>query len=144
MFVAILALVSAGLLIAIQASMNAALSRNLGLLLFTFTFSALQLLASVPGVFFSGRPLALSSFASAPAWQYIGAVLGVVILCAMAYGLTRVSSFTGFMAILSGQLAGALIIDRFGLFGYAAQPVGWSRLAGLFLVFAGVWLSRPR
>ena len=109
---------------------------------FAFAFSLLQWVFSAPGLLFSDRSFQFSLFTQAPVWQYIGAALGVVILCAMAFGLTRVSSFTGFMAILSGQLFGALVIDRFGLFGYPAQPVGINRILGLLLVFAGVWLQR--
>jgi bacterial/archaeal transporter family-2 protein len=41
---------------------------------------------------------------------------------------------------VAGQLGASLVIDHFGLVGYAVRPIGISRLAGALLVAAGVYL----
>ncbi len=42
--------------------------------------------------------------------------------------------------VVTGQLAIAVVVDRFGLFGIARQHIDVSRIAGLVLLVAGVVL----
>jgi len=42
--------------------------------------------------------------------------------------------------VIAGQLAAAVLIDRFGLLGIAKQPIDTSRILGLVLLVAGVVL----
>jgi transporter family-2 protein len=44
--------------------------------------------------------------------------------------------------VVAGQLVGALVIDRFGLFGLAMREMSLGRLAGAALVFAGALMVR--
>jgi transporter family-2 protein len=45
-------------------------------------------------------------------------------------------------AAIAGQLAAALVLDHFGLFGLARHPVTLTRAAGLVLVLVGAALVR--
>jgi transporter family-2 protein len=43
-------------------------------------------------------------------------------------------------AFITGQLLGSVIIDHFGLFGLQSYTLNYSRLMGIFLLFAGLLL----
>jgi transporter family-2 protein len=51
-------------------------------------------------------------------------------------------ALTAAAAVIFGQMAMAMILDRFGAFGLPVQVITWKRIAGLVLVMAGLLLSR--
>jgi transporter family-2 protein len=139
---AIVMLVACGALISTQATMNATLGRSLGLPLFVVVFSAIQLLFTFPVLLLWDWPPRMASLGQTPWWQYVGGVLGVILLIGMSAGLSRVGTFAGFVALLVGQLTMSMIVDRFALFGAHFTPITWQRLAGFGLVMGGMWLTR--
>lgn len=140
MLPALLVLVGCGGLVAVQVAVNATLSRNLGSPLFAFVFSLIQLLTTIPLLYFSRTPFA--ALGTLPPWQYVGALLGSAILIASSWAAGRVGMFVALVTWLVGQLTVAMLVDQFGLLGAAQIPVSFSRLAGLCLVIAGVWLAQ--
>ncbi len=58
--------------------------------------------------------------------------------------LRRAAPRTGallFMALLlAGQLFVALLLDHFGWAGFRQSPISLGKVAGLLLIFGGVWL----
>ncbi len=133
----------AGLLIAMQAMINARLSSWTGLALFATVFSFIQLTASVVvlGGFSQWTQVAWTSIHTAPRWMYIGGILGVPILMLLGFGLSSMGGFMGMLVMLSGQMAAALVIDHFGLFGVPVRSISGLRIAGLMVVFLGLWIS---
>jgi transporter family-2 protein len=93
----------------------------------------------VATVFYGG----LGSFAhatKAPAWAWIGGLLGgtyvtVAILTVRTLGVSGLTAL-----VICGQLAAAVVIDRFGLFGVAKQSIGATRIVGLVLLVVGALL----
>ncbi|MBM3928780.1 MAG: DMT family transporter [Sphingomonadales bacterium] len=78
----------------------------------------------------------------APTWAWLGGIYGAIYVATAAYAVPRLGVATMLMIAIGGQLAAAVVIDHFGLFGLRPQPVSVSRIAGLMLVFAGVVLVR--
>jgi bacterial/archaeal transporter family-2 protein len=138
--VPVLLLVVCGSLIAVQATINAALGRNLGMALFAVVFSAIQTACALPLLL--GWPPRMGGFAVASWWQYLGAAMGVVLLIGIASGIARTGTFVAMMALLVGQLAAGILIDHHGLFGRDVNPITWSRAAGLLMAVAGIYLAR--
>lgn len=130
-------MMAAGMMIATQSTLNAALGRSLGLSLFVFVFSAIQLATTVPLLLWSWPP---KFPAGVPLWQYLGATLGGLILAGIAFGLPKTGALGGLAAVLVGQLLMGLLIDQFGLFDMPARPVQLARFAGLACVGLGVYL----
>jgi bacterial/archaeal transporter family-2 protein len=131
----------AGVLVGMQAPVNSRLGRDLGnVQAATFSFVvgtvALVLIASL---FYGG----LGSFGSvgrAPWWALFGGLFGAVYVT-VAILTVRTLGVSGLTAaVISGQLAAAVVIDRFGLLGVARQPIGVSRVVGLVLLVVGVLL----
>lgn len=131
----------AGVLVGTQAPVNSRLGRDIGSVqaaTFSFVVGAVAL-ALVASLFYGG----LGNFARAgraPWWALVGGLLGAVYVT-VAIITVKTLGVSGLTAIvISGQLAAAVVIDRFGLLGIAKQPVGVSRIVGLVLLVAGVLL----
>ncbi|MBI3544358.1 MAG: DMT family transporter [Deltaproteobacteria bacterium] len=134
-------LLFSGVLIAVQATVDVALGRSLGLCFFAFIFTVVQLVACLPPLVLEW-PLPWEALARTPWWQYVGGALGMPILLMMAWAMGKSGSFAGLVALLVGQLAMGLMVDRFGLFGAPFHPITPARLAGFVLVLAGLILAK--
>jgi transporter family-2 protein len=131
----------AGVLVGMQAPVNSRLGRTLGSVqaaTFSFVIGTVGL-ALVASLFYGG----LSSFGEVgkvPLWALVGGLLGAVYVT-VAILTVQTLGVSGLTAIvISGQLAAAVVIDRFGLLGIAKQPIGASRFVGLALLVVGVLL----
>ena len=140
----IIALVGAGL--AVQAAANARLGAVLQVPLasafWNFTLgTALLGLLLVSGVF--GRP-SLADAPAAPWWAWIGGVFGALFVTTAVVAVPRVGTVATFGAIICGQFVGALLIDTYGWLGVQSIPLTPSRLVGVGLLIAGVFLVQHR
>jgi bacterial/archaeal transporter family-2 protein len=131
----------AGVLVGMQAPVNSRLGRSIGnVQAATFSFIVGTVaLALVASLFYGG----LGSFgqaAKAPLWALVGGLLGAVYVT-VAIVTVRTLGVSGLTAIvITGQLAAAVVIDRFGLLGISKQPIGASRIVGLVLLIVGALL----
>jgi transporter family-2 protein len=133
--------VAAGTLVGMQAPINARLARAMGSVQaasFSFIVGtvALVTIAAVS----NGGLSNLGHLGRLPWWAFLGGLLGatyvtVAILTVRTLGASGLTA-----AVITGQLAISVAIDRFGLLGIARQPIGAQRIAGLVLLIAGVAL----
>jgi bacterial/archaeal transporter family-2 protein len=138
---AVVLAVAAGCLVGLQAPVNARLGRQVGALQaatvsFTIGTLALVLVASLS----SGGLSGVADATRAPWWALIGGLLGafyvtVALLTVRTLGLSALTAI-----VVSGQLAIAVVIDRFGLLGIAKQHIDAPRIVGLVLLLIGVVL----
>jgi len=138
---AILLAIAAGCFVGLQAPVNARLGRQVGALQaatvsFTIGTLALILVASLS----SGGLSSLGSVGRVPWWALIGGILGafyvtVALLTVRTLGLSSLTAI-----VVTGQLAIAVVVDRFGLLGIAKQHIDASRIVGLALLIVGVVL----
>ncbi len=75
-------------------------------------------------------------------WHWIGGLLGAFIVSVTVYAAPRLSAATMIGLILAGQIGASLILDHFGLLGYAQKAITWQRFLGASLVGVGVFLIR--
>lgn len=135
----VLLMLLAGCMIAMQSPINAALSRTVGVLessLISFAVGGLFLALAVA---FWGRGQ-LSRVLETPPWQWIGGILGAVMVLNTILAVPRIGALTTVLAMICGNLIMAAVIDHFGWFGLPVTPFGWRRLAGFALVLAGLLL----
>ncbi len=138
---AILLAVAAGCFVGLQAPVNARLGRQVGALQaatvsFTIGTLALILVASLS----SGGLSSIGSATRAPWWALVGGILGafyvtVALVTVRTLGLSSLTAI-----VVTGQLAIAVVVDRFGLLGIARQNIDASRIVGLVLLVVGVVL----
>ena len=132
----LLALLS-GALMAVQGSMNTALSKVIGLLETTFVVHMIGTAVVIILLFALQMGKGnLHAIGDVPWYLYLGGVISVGIIYLVAASISEVGVANATTAIIVGQVATAIIIDHFGVFGLERIPYGWNQLVGLvFLVF---------
>ena len=140
---ALLALVvGAGL--PVQAGVNAAMARHAGrpewAAFVNFAVGLAGLAAYL--VMARIRPPPLSALAAAPAWSWVGGLLGAFYVTAIVILTPRIGFALTLALTLAGQMVAALTLDHAGALGLATRPITGTRLVGAALLFAGVLLMR--
>ncbi|WP_420597470.1 DMT family transporter [Deinococcus sp.] len=130
---------SLGLVINLRLNQHTRLPVLTSLINFVGGLAIMALLAAL-GVLGPGRlPI------DAPVWAFLGGVVGAayVTLTLLTAGALGVAASTA--AVTLGQIAGARLIDAFGLLGQPARPITLPALLGAALLLAAViLLARER
>ncbi|WP_458762701.1 DMT family transporter [Cupriavidus basilensis] len=136
--VPILVAIVSGAVIPFQAGANAALGRSLGHPLWATVVSLLvSLVVVVPLLWLLKVPLP-SLAVGGPGWMWVGGVAGVFYITVALVLAPRLGAGGFIAAVVAGQMVGALLLDQFGLAGFAARAVTPGRMAGAALVVLGV------
>lgn len=136
-----------GALIAAQAPINARLrlvvDSAVGSALVSFAIGTI-LLAVVAGVV-GDLGSVTSGLGGGPWWAYLGGACGAVLVFATLVAAPRVGVTATFVAVITGQVVCAALIDRFGLLGQKAIALDAQRLAAIGLLAVSlVLLVRSR
>jgi transporter family-2 protein len=138
---AVLLAAGAGVLVGMQAPVNARLGRAVGSIQAASLSFIVGTVALVTITALSSGGLgSFGDLSRPPWWAFIGGLLGatyvtVAILTVRTLGASGLTA-----AVITGQLVISVAIDRFGLLGIARQPIGLQRIVGLALLVAGVAL----
>ncbi len=125
----------AGILMAVQGSINGALGKITGMLEGNFIVHVIALLAVAVLLFLFGLGRGdLSKIKEVPWYLYLGGLINVAIIYGVMFSIAKAGAGNATTAILAGQLAMALIIDSFGLFGLEKNPFTWSRGLGFVMM----------
>jgi len=136
-------IVLAGVATALQAPINSTLGRSLdstiaaAAISFGVGFLGLFLLALLTGTGASFLRLPQVTW-----WQYAGGALGAFYVWAMLWGVPSLGVVTTIAALIFGQMAMALVLDTFGLFGLPVKELSVFRVGAVVLVSFGLVLSR--
>lgn len=138
---AVLIGVGAGCLVGMQAPINSRLGKTVGGLQaasFSFLVGTVALV-SLAFVLRGGLG-SLGQLGRVPWWALVGGLLGAVYVF-VALEAVRTLGVSGLTAaVILGQLAISVVVDRFGLLGIARQSIDLQRIVGLALLAAGVVL----
>lgn len=75
-----------------------------------------------------------------PWWVWTGGFVGVVYLFMSMLLAPKLGATALIASIIGGQMLCSLLLDQFGLIGFAQHPINAGRIAGVALLFAGVFL----
>ncbi len=130
-----------GCFIALQAPINAGLSRAIGSAQAAFTSFAIGtvLLCFVAALAKGG----LGSIGGARhvAWYYLlGGALGAAYVSTVLITVRTLGAGPVTAATVAGQLTAALIVDQFGLLGVVKSPITLIKVVGVLLLAAGTYL----
>ena len=133
----------AGALIAMQAGVNSQLVRFVGhpLLAATVSFVVGTVALAVCSLGVARWPT-LASLAAAPWWTWTGGLLGAVFVVTTAALAPTLGAATLLSVAVAGQMTFALLLDHYGLVGFAVRPLSVWRVVGAALVVTGVVLIR--
>jgi len=131
--------VGAGLVL--QVGMNVALGRALGSpvlgSLANFLVGSVAIAAFVMlRVDLPGR----AQLAGAPAWAWFGGLFGAMYVTVVTLAGPRIGALLLLALTVAGQMIASIVVDHYGLLGFAQQPVTTMRLVGVALLVAGIVL----
>lgn len=89
---------------------------------------------------FRGALAPSSEFAKGPWWMWLGGAAGVMYVVSSSALAYRLGSAGWLSLVIAGQIVTSLVLDHFGLVGFAAHPVNAWRIVGALLLLAGVAL----
>jgi transporter family-2 protein len=137
--IALLLSACAGMLVAMQPPINSKLGSSVGTFAaatISFMVGTLALLAVA--VVAGGSHL--SGLKDVPWWYFAGGFIGAVFVASSLVTVRTLGAGGVVAATIAGQLTASVVIDNFGLLGITKQPLGVTRVIGIVLLAAGVFL----
>lgn len=142
MILFLLMALAAGVLLPVQAGLNAQLRSSLGspvaaalvsFLVGTASLAMVALLLRTP------LPLGRAWTVTSP-WQWSGGLIGAVYVLAAIVLAPKLGAATLIAAVVAGQMITSLVLDQYGLVGFPVHSLTLVRVLGAGLVIAGVIL----
>ena len=129
-----------GVAVGLQSPLASMISQQLGVFESVFIVHlGGALIALIPLLYLGGGKL--SQWRSVP-WYALGAgIFGLVVIASISYMIPRIGIAAAITTIVAGQLLVGTILDHFGLLGAAEKSLEPTRIFGLLVVLAGVWLT---
>lgn len=81
-------------------------------------------------------------FATIPPIAWIGGIFGIIFVLAGVVLAPKLGAIPYTAALIAGQIICSLILDQFGIVGFAKHTLNWQRFLGIMLLAAGVLLIR--
>jgi transporter family-2 protein len=142
MILLLLLALAAGVLLPVQAGVNAQLRSVVGSPLAAALVSFLVGTAGLgtAAVIFRA-PMALrGAWAASPWWLWLGGLIGALYVVATIVLAPRLGAATLVAAVVAGQMIASLLLDQYGLLGFPTHPINGLRVLGAALVTVGVIL----
>jgi bacterial/archaeal transporter family-2 protein len=135
---------AAGAVLPFQAGINAQLAHwvesPIRAAFVSFAVGAVAFLLASLLVF---KPLpSTARLVEAPWWVWLGGLLGGFYVLSAVVTAPHLGAATLIALVVAGQSVASLLVDQFGMVGFAEQHVSVGRIAGMALVVAGVVLVR--
>ncbi len=138
----VLAVLLAGIGVALQPPTNAALAKAGGSVVLASLISFAVGTAILLAAWLASRQGHLSGLRDAPAWTWLGGLYGACFVAALAFAAPKLGLASTLTIAIASQVVAALALDRMGALGLAQTPLSVGRVAGAALVIAGAVLVR--
>lgn len=89
-----------------------------------------------------GQPGHWRGVLEAPWWTLCGGLVGASFVVVAVLCVPQIGSASFSVAVIGGQLVGALLLDQFGWLGLAQRSLTVPRLCGVLLIFVSIWLMQ--
>jgi len=138
--------ITAGFGLALQVGMNAQLRKVLQSANAAALISFLVGTCGLIVLWIATRPPmpGRDALAAVPMWAWFGGLFGAFYVAISTIVATELGAASLLALALLGQLAMALVVDHFGWLGLPVNPISWTRMSGVVLLAAGVWLVTRR
>lgn len=133
----------AGILMAIQGVLNSGLGKATGLLKATLAVHVVGLAGIIPLVLVYARADG-RRLTGAPWYYYLGGLIGVGIIYAVAASIGRIGACAATTAIIVGQVLTAALLDHLGVCGLERVPFQAIKVVGVAFLAGGAWILLRR
>lgn len=131
----------AGALIALQAPINSQLGRTVGTFQAAFVSFAIGTIALALIAALARGGLGQVADVRGVALPYLtGGLLGAIYVTSVLVTVRPLGAGGVVAATIAAQLAMSVVVDHFGWLGVARDPLTLTKVAGIALLAAGVWL----
>jgi len=131
----------AGATMAVQGTLNAALGKITGVLEATLIVMITGTITSLLALFLLGVGKGNMARASSAPWYYfLGGLLIVLITYGVTASIPKLGVANATTAIVTAQIASAVLIDHFGLFGMNKISFNLHQVLGVLMMAGGAWL----
>ena len=127
---------SAGVLLAVQPSINARLAQKTGILESAF----ISFMVGTMLLFLISLTLGQGSIKglfAVPRWQLTGGLLGAYYVSAVILVMPRLGTAAAMGITIAAQLTTGLVLDHFGMFGFQGSALDLKRFVGACLLMLG-------
>jgi transporter family-2 protein len=142
LYLYILLTVVAGVAVTLQVGVNSALRLHLNspvfAAFFSFVIGTIGLLVYALVTRAPWPPI--ETISKVPAWAWLGGLLGAGYVVTAIIVAPKLGAASLISIIVATQLCTSLLLDHFGLVGFAQHGINISRVAGAVLLIAGVTL----
>ena len=131
-----------GIAISVQAGVNANLRQSLTnpVLAAAVSFGT-GLIALIILVLASGASVPpIETFRQVSWWKWTGGVIGAVYVTTVIVSVPKIGPASLVSLSVAGQLLAAVVLDHYGLLGFALHPANGWRLLGMAVIVVGVVL----
>jgi transporter family-2 protein len=139
---AVALVVAGGVAGAVQAAVMGKFGERVGTLE-AFAFATL-LTAAIAAALLAVTRRSFAGYGEAvrqPVWLWSAAACGALIVLALTFAAPRIGTTATIGILTAGNLATAVVVDRFALFGLDRIDISWERVAGVLLLAAGAALT---
>jgi len=130
----------AGIMMAIQGSINAVLFKKIGLWETIFFVHLTALIIVFFILIFKNSKINFSAFNTIPWYLYLGGIIGIAITYGVTKSIPELGVANATTSIISGQVLTATLIDHMGLPGIEKIPFTWLKVLGIIFLSLGVRL----
>ena len=129
-----------GIAVGLQSPMASMITQRLGIFESVFIIHVGgAIIALLPLLFYSGGKL--SQWRSVPWYALAAGIFGLMVIGAISYMIPKVGVAASITTIVAGQLLVSILLDHFGLLGASVRQLDVTRIVGMIVVLAGVWLT---
>lgn len=127
-----------GAAMALQGTFNATLGKILGLWESTLIVHLIGTVVALIIIFVAGMGFGnFGKLSQVPWWAYLGGLLSVIIIYAVARSIPQIGVGNATTAIIVAQISTAILIDSLGIFGMKKLDFQWLDLLGVILFVVG-------
>ncbi|MFW6409669.1 MAG: DMT family transporter [Halanaerobiales bacterium] len=130
----------AGMMMAIQGTINSALGDRLGPGETNFIVHTTAVLILVGILIITREKVSLQILHKTPWYLYLGGLIGVIITYGVILSIPRLGVAVATTSIITAQVLTAAAIDHLGFFGLDKVPFSWLRVVGIIFLAIGVRL----
>ncbi|MCA1743298.1 MAG: DMT family transporter [Desulfonatronovibrio sp.] len=141
-FFYILLAMAAGVMMPVQAGINALLGSNVKtpILAAFISFCTGAIVLGLLCILLRVPVPGIAIFTRLPLWMWTGGFLGAFFVTTTIILAPKLGAVTLLASLVTAQMAASLILDHFGLIGYPVQPVNLWRIFGVAFLVVGVVL----
>lgn len=139
----IIALIS-GTLMSVQGVFNTEVTKNSSVWAANAWVQISAFLVCMLAWYFTGRDSLTAVFSVSHKYMLLGGVIGAFITWTVIQSMSQLGPAQAVLIIVVSQVIVAYLIELFGLFGVEKAEFAWTRLLGMILAIAGIFVFEKK